>query len=624
MANANGDHTEIDTIDKRDFDANRPFLVDGNGNGIFSGRRRRTRSESSRISPLSNGSDEFSDGLLSNVVDGIVDEDRRKLKLETVRICSFIWGVVCCLCAGSITAFSLYGHLFLNHLHYTQLRVNGVSIAAEVAMYTSVPFIGYLCDRYSPSPLLLFSAIFFCTGYLLAAFSYRSGPPPDVGGSGWSFWVMILAFVLVGTGTSCMYLGALTTCAKNFGRGKYRGVMLAVPIAAFGLSGMWQSQVGTYLLCERLGDGSCGDLDVFRYFLFLAFLLLATGLLGAVGLRVVDEEEEKYIDEAVSELERSGIIGEDEFFRPREEIRAAYGTFQPEGISDNFEDEEEEDGLSVTLSDEELRLQRERDEEERRKKNWLLNQETRLFLKDHTMWWLATGFFLITGPGEAYINNLGTIIQTLTPASYPFHSPPPAGLPSTHVATIALTSTASRLLTGSLSDVFAPPAMHHYIYSPENPNRQPLPQANGLTFSRLIFLLPCTTLLSLGFLLLATPLILHHPQIFHLTSALVGIGYGGAFSLVPIIISVVWGVENFGTNWGIVAIVPAAGAALWGIVYSYGYQNAADEGGGGGDGQCLGWKCYGFWAMGCTLSVWGAILALTLAWRGWRRRGVVV
>jgi hypothetical protein len=95
MANANGDHAEIDTIDKRDFDANRPFLVDGNGNGIFSGRRRRTRSESSRISPLSNGSDEFSDGLLSNVVDRIVDEDRRKLKLETVRICSFIWGVVC-------------------------------------------------------------------------------------------------------------------------------------------------------------------------------------------------------------------------------------------------------------------------------------------------------------------------------------------------------------------------------------------------------------------------------------------------------------------------------------------------------------------------------------------------
>ena len=309
------------------------------------------------------------------------------------------------LCAGSITAFSLYGHLFLSHLHYTQLRVNGVAIAAEVAMYTSVPFFGYLCDRYSPAPLSLLSAIFFCAGYLIAAVSYKNGPPPDAGGSGWPFWVMIVAFVLVGMGTSCMYLAALTTCAKNFGRGKYRGIMLAVPIAAFGLSGMWQSQVGIYLLCERLEDGSCGDVDVFRYFIFLGLLLLGTGLLGTVGLRIVDdEEEEKYIDEAVSELERSGIIGEDEFFRP---LRDPYGTFQPEGISDNFEDEAG-DELSVTLSDEEPVARRPRRErgEERRKKNWLLNQETRLFLKDHTMWWLATGFFLITGPGEAYINNV--------------------------------------------------------------------------------------------------------------------------------------------------------------------------------------------------------------------------
>ena len=212
----------------------------------------------------------------------------------------------------------------------------------------------------------------------------------------------------------------------------------------------------------------------------------------------------------------------------------------------------------------------------------------------------------------------------MTPASYPPHSPPPAGLPSTHVATIALTSTAGRLFAGSLSDTFAPPATHHYIYSPENPNRRPLPQANGITISRLAFLLPFTVLLSLGFLLLATPLTLHYPQLFHLTSALVGTGYGGAFSLLPIIISVVWGVENFGTNWGIVAMVPAAGAALWGIVYSHGYQSAADNGGGAADGQCLGWKCYGVWAIGCTLSVWVAILALTLAWRGWKRRGIVV
>lgn len=140
----------------------------------------------------------------------------------------------------------------------------------------------------------------------------------------------------------------------------------------------------------------------------------------------------------------------------------------------------------------------------------------------------------------------------------------------------------------------------------------------------MVFLLPSALLLSIGYLILATPLTQQQPSLFHLTTALVGFGYGSAFSLTPIIISVVWGVENFATNWGIIAMMPAIGASLWGVVYSAGYQSALDSGDGVSDGQCHGWRCYGFWAVGCTLSVWAAILTLLSAWRGWKRRGVVV
>ena len=139
------------------------------------------------------------------------------------------------------------------------------------------------------------------------------------------------------------------------------------------------------------------------------------------------------------------------------------------------------------------------------------------------------------------------------------------------------------------------------------------------------FLLPSALLLSIGYLVLSTPLPLEQPPFFHFTTALVGFGYGSAFSLTPIIISVVWGVENFATNWGIVAMMPALGAALWGVIYSTAYQNALDDGTGSGpDGQCHGWRCFGFWAFGCTLSVWVALVAWLAAWRGWKRRGVVV
>lgn len=306
--------------------------------------------------------------------------------------------------AGSITAFSLYGPLLLTRLHYTQLRVNAVAIAAEVSMYLPVPLFGYLCDRYSPSPLALFSGFVFGAGYLLAALAFKSGPPPDAGGDGWPFWVMIVAFIAIGVATSCMYLAAVATCAKNFGRGKHKGIMLAVPIAGFGLSGMWQSQVGTYFLCDRLEDGTRGDVNVYKYFLFLAILLFCVGVIGTFALRIVDENEDKYIDEAVEELERSGLLEESEFFRPRNDDRTAYGTFS------QAEDGTGSDGdQTLTLSEEEreaARLEKEREEEERRKKNWLLNYETRIFLQDKSMWWLAIGFFLVTGPGEAYINNV--------------------------------------------------------------------------------------------------------------------------------------------------------------------------------------------------------------------------
>ncbi|BCS19364.1 MFS transporter [Aspergillus puulaauensis] len=618
MAGANGQAQPV--IDKRDFDRNRQSASPHEPNAQERDDLLGSRPHSSLS--MSNRFSDNNDGLLSDVVEEIVERDRRKIARKVVRIGSFVWGIVTCLGAGSITAFSLYGPLLLTRLHYTQLRVNEVSIAAGVSMYLPVSLAGYLCDRYSPSPLTLFAGITFGFGYLLAASVYKSGPPPDAGGSGYPFWVMVVAFVAIGMATCSMYLAAVTTCAKNFGRGKHKGIILAVPIAAFGLSGMWQSQVGTYLLCERLGDGSCGDVDVYKYFVFLAILLVTIGVIGTFALRIVDEEEETYIDEAVEELERSGLLAESEFFQPRSEVSATYGTF-----SENDENHQSDDNQSVTLSEERreaARREKEREEEERRKKNWLLNYETRTFLADHTMWWLALGFFLVTGPGEAYLNNLGTIVQTLNSDSTAFIDEHPAGLPSTHVTIIALTSTIARLLTGSLSDLFAPTTNHYHLTADqEAASTEQSTTKHHPTLSRIAFLIPSALLLSLGFLLLSSPFPTSHPELSHLTTALVGLGYGSAFSLVPIIISVVWGVENFGTNWGIVAMFPAAGAAMWGVIYSRGYQDAADRSP-TDDGQCQGWRCFGFWSIGCTVSVWVAVAAWLVAWGSWRRRGVVV
>lgn len=88
MASSNG-HRKT-SIDKRDFDANRPLLHDpsGDGDGVHW--------RSGSVSRLSgdDGLDGRSDGLLSNVVEEIIERDRKKMRREVVRVSSFIWGVV--------------------------------------------------------------------------------------------------------------------------------------------------------------------------------------------------------------------------------------------------------------------------------------------------------------------------------------------------------------------------------------------------------------------------------------------------------------------------------------------------------------------------------------------------
>jgi len=406
-----------------------------------------------------------------------------------------------------------------------------------------------------------------------------------------------------------MYLSAVTTCAKNFGRGRYKGLALAAPIAAHGLSGMWQSQVGSRLLYEINEDGSHGPVDVFKYFVFLAITISVVGAIGGLALQIVDEDD--MIEEAADELARSGLLDDSQLFH-HSDHQHGYGT-----IHDGAESPQHRRRKGVVNEE---------------KKTWLLNEETRLFLKDRTMWLFALGFFLVTGPGEAFINNLGTIIGTLYDKSVP--KKVYASSPATHVSIVAIMSTVARLFTGTLSDMLAPSSViHQHRRGPMSvvnsvTSLQSLARGKRYECSRLVFLLIFVGLLSIGEILLASGFIQNHADRFWMVSASIGAGYGAAFSLAPIIVSVVWGVENFGTNWGIVATVPAAGATIWGLVYSAVYQSAAgSHNPSDRDALCHGMKCYAstFWAM--AVSVWVACLMWFWAWRckhGWVQRGIAV
>jgi MFS family permease len=228
-----------------------------------------------------------------------------------------------------------------------------------------------------------------------------------------------------------------------------------------------------------------------------------------------------------------------------------------------------------------------------------------------------------------FITNLGTIIGTLrSPATPPSTIPTSA---ATHVSVVAITSTVSRILFGTLTDMLAPAPASPHMQSAYNSLASLPPQNRRFSLSRINFMLLSALFLFLAQIIMASGFIQDHDERFWIISALVGSGYGALFSLVPLVITVIWGVENFGTNWGIVAMVPAAGAAVWGIVYAKVYQWAANHSSygpePGADIICYGKECYEatFWAMSFSIAIGSGLWIW--AWKGrdgWSKREIAV
>lgn len=248
------------------------------------------------------------------------------------------------------------------HIHSRRAwDVPSVGLSALLVFYpairlyrgcNSVPLFGYICDKLGPGKLSVLSSGFFGPAYLLAAYAFIHRLP---------YQVMVIAFVAIGSGTSSMYFAGVTTCAKNFTGN--RGVAISLPIAAFGLSSLWLSQ----LVSRFFVDNTTGELMIGNIFLSFSGFLILIGLSGAVGLTVVDEA-----GEAPSAAEREGLL-------EAGSNGPVYG-----GIGGH-------DTRSIMDSDDQ--------------KAWV-NREAWEFLNDKTMWWFAAGVFLVTGPGEAFINNV--------------------------------------------------------------------------------------------------------------------------------------------------------------------------------------------------------------------------
>jgi len=300
-------------------------------------------------------------------------------------------------------------------------------------------------------------------------------------------------------GTSSLYFSALITSAKNFVG--HPAFSLAIPIAAFGLSSFWEALLaGSPLFTKVIVSGGdvLKEVDVVKLFRFFAIMLGIVGVIGAFGLFVIPPHLPKTLD---------GEPTEEDALLPRAE----------------------ESETSSIISIQSAKVE--------------ITAEHRPFLTEPSTYLFGLVLLVLLGTGEMFINcvrrsaiplmKLGTMLQTLrTGGDFS-----PSLDPSRHISILALSSTLSRLISGLLSDYMSSPSRTHPI------SRVPL---------LLVFAIVQITAL---FLLVYAPL----PWLrdwFSLGSALIGITYGGVFTLAPTLTSIVWGIGTFGRNWGILTFSP--------------------------------------------------------------------
>lgn len=208
---------------------------------------------------------------------------------------------------------------------------------------------------------------------------------------------------------------------------------------------------------------------------------------------------------------------------------------------------------------------------------------------------------------------MGALIQTLYPPQTALGRVNPVD-PATHVSIVALTSTAARISAGLLGDWLAP--------SDPTMTDNGVPAPRKFSCSRMTLLFLSALLMCFGQLFIALGFVQEHGERFWVVSSFIGAGYGAVFCLAPTVVSVVWGTENFGTNWGIVTMTPALGATVFGLIFAQGYDSHAGKG-----GFCWGQECYENSFVVMAGSVLLALVGWAWCWKGvggWSSRGVVV
>ncbi|KAI8998501.1 MFS general substrate transporter [Trametes punicea] len=471
------------------------------------------------------------------------------------------------ICAGGVYSFPLIAPALVGRLKLSQPQLTTIALAGMAGQYPFAALVGKAIDSYGPWSCSLAAAVLNALGFGLFAREVAQTSADVSHASAGSFRLLVLYFGMIGLATVFSYFSLLFAATKTFPQ--YIGIASGTSMSIFGLSPLFLSVVASKYFTL---PGQ--TLDVPQFFTFMAVLTGSVHFMSALIFRASpiahEEPRESGVSiipstrtessDAPSSLEEAEPLLEDNTLTPKDPASVHVVPV-----------EEPQHGSALDL------------------------------FKDPHFWLLSLWMLLVVGAAEMVFSNLGSIVLSLPSSTT---SGTTANV-SSQVRLLSFFNTASRLLIGPLADVVAPVASYFEGVWSFTRRRH---------LSRVVFAVATSLILAVTFAWLEVGV--QTQEAIWPLSVGTGVAYGSTFTILPGILSSIWGLPNLGRNFGIISYAAFVGTTL----FSYMYAFVAARHVAPGENACIGVECWRstFWISTVTCLLAGC--ASLVLWRRWRHR----
>ncbi|KAF9460956.1 major facilitator superfamily domain-containing protein [Collybia nuda] len=494
--------------------------------------------------------------------------------LSAPRITTLFASLLVALSSGSNYVYSAYAPQLGARLQISHTRLNIVGLAGNIGVYSSGPFWGRIVDTRGPRILLISAFIFLLIGYSGMRHIYDAGVPTSATTiSTFTFCLLVACNYLTGAGGNGGLASSVNATARTF-PDKARATTTGIVISGFGLSAFLFSTISNIAFAGNTSS-------------FLLLLSVGTAVPMLLGLFLVRPIPLPPTD-AVNALEDATDFSHDE---------------DPENDGDRARllDNDDLDNAhrQQGIAPDSRRLSR----RTALREGLTPNVYGRKLWTSSDFWLIFSILSMLSGTGLMYINNVGSMSQALFAKDNPAYDPIEAARwQADQVSVISLMNFSGRICIGLISDF----AKSKFDY----------PR------SYLIVLVAF-----LVFISQVTAANIDNIRQLWMASALLGLGYGSVFSLLPQVIIEWFGILHFSENWGYLSLSPMFAGNLFSVAFGRNmdaHETPATESdllAGNSSPQCLkGRLCYVemlYVTMGACLLSMG--LGVWAAWRDKRK-----